>query len=355
MNRMKAGVCQLAIIFIAGLSIIGFSNNSWAWGFLGHESIALIAQEHMTPAALAEVHAILGNMTMEQAAAWPDTIKQEPQWAHTASYHFINIKLGQSYFSQYSRPGFLQKGDAIRALVKAENILRSRSSTMIQKKYALCFLEHIEGDLHQPLHEANRARGGNSIKITFFGRSTNLHAIWDYGMLFEILWGQPRSPNGYKNITVQDAAKLVSMLPVATPAEIATWQNSYILDWSRDARSRLPEIFKDWNGNSQSYYSKYGPYAEEMIEKAGYRLAAWLDAIMTNQPFQAQKAQALRQEILAHMGGKDQYPIVLQPENGGGQGSGGGWHHGGSGGWHHGGSGGWHHGGNGGSHHWHNG
>ncbi len=332
MRNVKVGVYQLAVIFIASFSIIGISNNSWAWGNMGHEAIAKIAEENMTPAALAQVHAILGNMTMEQAAEWPDQIKHQSGWRHTAPYHFANIKLGQSYFSQYSRPGFLQRGDVIRALVKSEDILRNSSATAIQKKYALCFLEHFEGDLQQPLHEANRERGGNEIKITFFGRNTNLHAIWDFGMFNEAVWGQPRSPNGYQNIGPQDIDRFVSVLPTPTAAQIANWQNSYIMDWSRDARSKVASIYQDWNGDSQAYYSEYVPYAENAIVKAGYRLAAYLDAVMTNQPFQAQKAQALRQEILAHMGGTDQYPILLGPSNGASVGNGGShrWGHGGS-------------------------
>ncbi len=316
MKGVKARVCKLAVLFIAGGSIIGFSNSSWAWGAMGHEAIAMIAQQNMSSAALAKVRSILGGMSMEQCAVWPDNIKHQSGWQHTASYHFVNVKLGQTYFQQYSRPGFLEKGDVLRATLKAEDLLRDSSTSRTEKKYALCFLEHFEGDLHQPLHEANRALGGNQIKISFFGRSTNLHAIWDYVMFNEITWGQPNSPNGYQNISSQDISNFVSLLPTPSAAQISTWQNSYVRDWSRDARSKDISIYRDWTGDSQSYFSKYGPYAEEMLEKAGYRLAAYLDAIMTNQPFQAQKAQAFRQEILAHMGGTDQYPIDLTPSNG---------------------------------------
>jgi hypothetical protein len=44
---------------------------------------------------------------------------------------------------------------------------------------ALKFLVHFMGDLHQPLHLTGRDRGGNSVKVMWDGRHTNLHSVWD--------------------------------------------------------------------------------------------------------------------------------------------------------------------------------
>jgi hypothetical protein len=45
---------------------------------------------------------------------------------------------------------------------------------------ALRFLIHFVGDMHQPLHcSDNHDHGGNSVRVVFEGRRTNLHAIWD--------------------------------------------------------------------------------------------------------------------------------------------------------------------------------
>jgi len=41
-------------------------------------------------------------------------------------------------------------------------------------------LVHLVGDLHQPLHVGNgKDRGGNNIKVKWFGEDTNLHEVWD--------------------------------------------------------------------------------------------------------------------------------------------------------------------------------
>jgi len=41
------------------------------------------------------------------------------------------------------------------------------------------FLLHLIGDLHNPLHTENLARGGNDIPVLFDEKETNLHFIWD--------------------------------------------------------------------------------------------------------------------------------------------------------------------------------
>ena len=55
---------------------------------------------------------------------------------------------------------------------------------------ALKFIVHFVGDIHQPMHAALEARGGNEVHIQFFGSdrcgshyACNLHALWDSGMI----------------------------------------------------------------------------------------------------------------------------------------------------------------------------
>ena len=46
------------------------------------------------------------------------------------------------------------------------------------------FLVHFVGDMHQPLHcSDNKDKGGNDVKLDFFGRTSNLHSVWDSGLL----------------------------------------------------------------------------------------------------------------------------------------------------------------------------
>jgi hypothetical protein len=48
---------------------------------------------------------------------------------------------------------------------------------------------HIIGDLHQPLHAGNGIeRGGNDVKLKFFRKDSNLHRVWDSGLINKQQW-----------------------------------------------------------------------------------------------------------------------------------------------------------------------
>jgi hypothetical protein len=46
--------------------------------------------------------------------------------------------------------------------------------------YALKWVAHFLGDIHQPLHANGRAVGGNTFKVVFGGAHTQLHAVSGY-------------------------------------------------------------------------------------------------------------------------------------------------------------------------------
>jgi len=49
---------------------------------------------------------------------------------------------------------------------------------------ALKYLVHFVGDLHQPLHAGYLDdKGGNTYQLQAFMRGSNLHALWDTGIL----------------------------------------------------------------------------------------------------------------------------------------------------------------------------
>jgi hypothetical protein len=53
-----------------------------------------------------------------------------------------------------------------------------------QRLKALKYLVHFVADVHQPLHAAYADdRGGNLYQVQGFGRGTNLHAVWDVGLI----------------------------------------------------------------------------------------------------------------------------------------------------------------------------
>jgi len=58
------------------------------------------------------------------------------------------------------------------------------SKVVEERRRALRFLIHFIEDMHQPCHVGdNTDRGGNDTQVQFFDRGTNMHSLWDGGML----------------------------------------------------------------------------------------------------------------------------------------------------------------------------
>ena len=62
-------------------------------------------------------------------------------------------------------------------------MLANKQATKEERIEALKFVVHVIGDLHQPLHCANRNgdKGGNGQLVFFPGRkkAVSLHVVWD--------------------------------------------------------------------------------------------------------------------------------------------------------------------------------
>jgi hypothetical protein len=132
--------------------------------------------------------------------------------------------------------------------------------------------------------------GGNLINVTFNGAKTNLHSIWDTAI------PQKAVGNFSQANALSWAANLTSEIKHGQyKKESRTWLKGLdakdaidsSLVWARDANKYvcstvLPNgpdaVFgKELSG---AYYETAIPVVTKQIAKAGYRLAAWLDAIV---------------------------------------------------------------------------
>jgi hypothetical protein len=91
--RLFATIVALVVAAFAPSSVL-------AWGNKGHQVIALIAADRLTPAARAEVAALLGGDardSMESASTWADYIRlSRPE---TAPWHYVNIEVSASGYN----------------------------------------------------------------------------------------------------------------------------------------------------------------------------------------------------------------------------------------------------------------
>ncbi len=157
---------------------------AWSWGPLGHEVPAQLAEEILSPKARALVNNILPGENLSEVSTWADRMRSNKDafWQKTARpFHYVTVPDGQVYDIRKAPA----KGDAVTALKRFRAILDDRRSSNESQQLALRFSIHIVGDLHQPLHVGNgNDLGGNRVRIGFDARSTNLHRLWDSGLIY---------------------------------------------------------------------------------------------------------------------------------------------------------------------------
>ena len=200
------------------LTWIGLPGATYAWGCSGHHIVALIALHHLNPRALAGVEELLTAQAIDPslaryckdetadpfvgAATWADDVKRAEG---TGSWHYIDIPRGiaQGDPNQYCEPvGPLRNGNRPGCLLSAlhDQLAILDNGNQADRARALRYVIHLIGDLHQPLHVNDNAdRFGNCVLVQFRTKSTNLHSLWDSGILDGVL--------SERHLTEQDFAR----------------------------------------------------------------------------------------------------------------------------------------------------
>jgi hypothetical protein len=151
------------------------------WGIEGHSLVARIAEAQLTQAARERVAAILGpGRSLASVASWADDFRRTH--AETANWHFVDIPINQRHLNMDRD---CPKGDCVVGrIVLFEQIVGDPAATAAEREEALKFLVHFIGDMHQPLHcSTNGDRGGNTVRLIYRNMPTNLHSLWDTGLL----------------------------------------------------------------------------------------------------------------------------------------------------------------------------
>lgn len=256
-------------IFGAILLTAGFASPAYPWGDEGHQIVAQIAQKFLTPAASRQVDALLaddGNDSLALIATWADRIKlARPE---TKPWHYVDIPV--------TRAGYLRSRDCagdnciVEQLKGFVAVLKDSGAESEARAEALKFVTHFAGDLHQPLHCADRSdRGGNELQVRYFGRPANLHRVWDT----EILAASTSDRMEY-------ADRLAATI---TPANVASWSKGTVESWANEthglartvAYGQLPRGAVPALGTP--YQNVAAPVVDRQLKRAGVRLAALLN------------------------------------------------------------------------------
>jgi len=253
-----------------GMALFALPSPALAWGKTGHRVVAALADAQLSGLARAHVKELLGVESLDEAATWPDDMRSAPGqfWQKTATpWHYVTLN-GIVY--DHAPP----EGDALDALNRYRATLQDPNASLADKQLALRFIVHLVGDLHQPLHVGKCCdKGGNEVKVKWFGRDLNLHSVWDSALVEE------------EQLSFTElAAKLRRH---TSNADVKAWWDINPRDWISESGQLRETVYPEPNRKdpkappelSYGYVYKYTPLMEQRLKQAGVRLAAYLNDI----------------------------------------------------------------------------
>ena len=173
---------RLAFV-ITVLGILGAATPTWAWGRLGHRVIARLAEKQLTPKAKAEVAALLApGESLASASLWADEHRRD--LPKTAPWHYVDVPLDEPRYHSIFAGDVAEKGYVVDKIHEFKVVVKDAGQSVEDRRIALRFLVHFVEDLHMPMHVGdNNDKGGNRTQVRFFDRGTNMHSLWDSGMI----------------------------------------------------------------------------------------------------------------------------------------------------------------------------
>ncbi|SHK72615.1 S1/P1 nuclease [Hymenobacter psychrotolerans] len=261
---MRKRLLPLFLLFLSPLSL-------WAWGADGHRAVGQIAEKHLNRKARREVQRLLGTETLTLVSTWPDEIRYYPEFKETGPWHYVNSPAGLNE-SQYLQDLKGQTSpNAYNVLQAKLRDLKDPAKTPAEKKAALKFVVHLVGDAHQPLHAGHAEdKGGNDIKVKYRGKDTNMHSLWDSGLI------------DYQGLSYTEmTAYYTQQMP---RKQVRTWQKTAPEQWFWESYQASEQIYRGVPANGDIDYTYYPAHAELMkqrIQQAGVRLAALLNEVLS--------------------------------------------------------------------------
>ena len=150
------------------------------WGQTGHRTVGQIAEGYLDKSTKKRINEILDGDGLALVSTFSDEIKSDPKFDKYKPWHYINFSDNETYEEAEKNP----KGDLVVGINTCIEVLKDKNASKKDKAFHLKMLVHLVGDLHQPLHVGHKEdRGGNAVKVDFFWKKSNLHRIWDSGMI----------------------------------------------------------------------------------------------------------------------------------------------------------------------------
>jgi hypothetical protein len=283
-----------------------------AWGPAGHRTVALIAEQLLSPEVKARVVKLLleGQYTMAQVSTCPDAlrfaeknpIRAEDEYclkiasvtANSGPWHYIDIPVPKP---EKGIEAYCPKGECVTAKIRDFRDVLKNSNDDAKRREALMYLIHFVGDMHQPLHDAERQcdQGGNLEHTNVFLKSGErpdhrLHRVWDEDLVEKLM----------EDESITDPQVLATALAGRIkPGQAEKWKHTSIdqIAWEgwEIAKDHVYKNIPSYNycdpavkatptpaSNLSAGYEKEGAkLVHEQLMKAGVRLADLLENALT--------------------------------------------------------------------------
>ncbi|MBO4936253.1 MAG: S1/P1 nuclease [Alistipes sp.] len=265
-----------------------FAGTTFAWSVREHATVAQIAERHLTPKAKELVRKYMGGRPMAYYASHADFFRNEmivdigfePEEG-SRKVIFPHTFHVDKKFNPYRE--IVKKGERkphgnmlyhLERIVKglAENHATMNDSVRLVHLYLVI---HGIGDMHCPMHMRfiGREPSLGTYKVLFGKgnkkRPVSYHGLWDARMISTI------HPWSYRD--------MAELFDIYTEKEIAKFCKGDIYAWGKEvAVTSFPlREYKEGDEIDEiAYRHKYQQFGEELLTKAGYRLAKVLNQIL---------------------------------------------------------------------------
>ncbi|MFT6067812.1 MAG: hypothetical protein ACJAT2_001155 [Bacteriovoracaceae bacterium] len=262
-------------IIVLGAMLL--STASFAWGPTGHRIVGQIAENHLKLLTKRRVKKLLDGESLARVSNWPDKIKSDPDnFGHTYSWHYTDWA---DTTIEYNRTD--NSGSLVASIESNLSTLKNEKATKAERAFALKFLVHLVGDIHQPLHVGNGLdRGGNRCRVVYQGEETNLHNLWDEKLI------------EFTRLSFTEYSKFID---IKSKKENRDLNDGSPLSWAKESADLRPSLYPEEvnqvvakNGATlRNYCNKDLNLPVDQLPKLGYTYGYKLIPLMEKRMLQA--------------------------------------------------------------------
>ncbi len=250
-----------------------YPQSAVAWGARAHSLSAQVTETYLTPEAKAQVAELIApKKSLGDIASWADGYSRTNK--KTRGWHYVNVPISQNAYQARYCP---RSGCVVSKIADFQAVLADPNASFKDKQFALKFLVHAVQDLHQPLHVGdNGDLGGNRQRVVFNAENSNLHRVWDSGMM---------------HFTGMSNKQWLAAIDTLAAAHVNDWARGSAEDWATESillsqqAYRLPGESKIMPANAylpDAYAEQFLPLMTERLAQASIRLAYILNVTLTD-------------------------------------------------------------------------